>query len=85
MTERNKSVRKRQRQQLKHYERNQHYKSMMKTAMNKVLSSTDRTEVEPLYRDAMSIIDSLTSKKILHRNTAARRKSELTRYVNSLS
>jgi small subunit ribosomal protein S20 len=58
---------------------------MMKSAVKKVLSSTDKNEVETLYREAISIIDSLASKKILHKKTAARRKSALTKYVNSLS
>jgi small subunit ribosomal protein S20 len=58
---------------------------MMKSAVKKVLSSTDKNEVETLYRKAISIIDSLASKKILHKKTAARRKSALTKYVNSLS
>ena len=85
MSNRTKSVKKRQRQQANNYVRNFHYKSMMKSAVKKVLSSTDKNEVETLYRKAISIIDSLASKKILHKKTAARRKSALTKYVNSLS
>ena len=85
MSNRTKSVKKRQRQQANSYDHNLHYKSMMKSAVKKVLSSTDKNEVETLYREAISIIDSLASKKILHKKTAARRKSALTKYVNSLS
>ena len=85
MSNRTKSVKKRQRQQANNYVHNFHYKSMMKSAVKKVLSSTDKNEVETLYRKAISIIDSLVSKKILHKKTAARRKSALTKYVNSLS
>ena len=85
MSNRTKSVKKRQRQQANNFDHNLHYKSMMKSAVKKVLSSTDKNEVETLYREAISIIDSLVSKKILHKKTAARRKSALTKYVNSLS
>ena len=85
MSNRTKSVKKRQRQQANNYDHNLHYKSMMNSAVKKVLSSTDKNEVETLYRKAISIIDSLASKKILHKKTAARRKSALTKYVNSLS
>ena len=57
----------------------------MKSVVKKVMSSKDKNEAETFYREAVSIIDNLTSKKILHRNTAARRKSSLTKHVNSLS
>tara|TARA_B100001179_G_C18296525_1_gene277659 strand:- start:195 stop:368 length:174 start_codon:yes stop_codon:yes gene_type:complete len=57
----------------------------MKSVVKKVKSSKDKNEAEMLYREAVSIIDNLTSKKILHRNTAARRKSSLAKHVNSLS
>ena len=85
MSSRTKSVLKRQRQQAKNYDRNLHYKSKMKSVVKKVMSSKDKKEAETLCREAVSIIDNLTSKKILHRNTAARRKSSLTKHVNSLS
>ena len=49
------------------------------------ITSKEKNEAETLYREAISIIDNLTSKKILHKNTAARRKSSLTKHVNSLS
>ena len=85
MSSRTKSVLKRQRQQAINYDRNLHYKSKMKSLVKKVMSSNDKNEAETLYREAVSIIDNLTSKKILHRNTAARRKSSLAKHVNSLS
>ncbi len=85
MSTRTKSVKKRQRQQTANYDRNQQYKSKMRSRIKKVLASTDKTEAEMLYREAVSVIDSLESKKILHKNTAARRKSALTNHVNSPS
>ena len=85
MTTRTKSVKKKQRQQTANYERNQEYKSKMKTAISNVLSATNKNDAEVLYRNAISIIDGLESKNIVHGNTAARRKSALTKYLNSLS
>ncbi|MBH31630.1 MAG: 30S ribosomal protein S20 [Candidatus Marinimicrobia bacterium] len=85
MSTRTKSVRKRQRQHSANYDRNQHYKSKMKSFIKKVLASTDKAEADVLYREAVSVIDRLKSKKILHKNTAGRRKSALTNHVNSLS
>ena len=85
MSTRTKSVQKRQRQQEANYDRNQHYKSKMKSAIKNVLSSTDKAEADILCQKAVSVIDNLVSKKILHKNTAARRKSALTNHVNALS
>ena len=85
MPDRSKSVLKRQRQEGKHYQRNKHQKSRMKTAVRKVISATNRDEAEPLYRNAVSLIDRLAGKGIIHRNTAARRKSAINRHLNSLS
>ena len=85
MTTRTKSVKKKQRQESANYERNQEYKSKMKTAISNVLSAKNKDEAEVLYRNAISIIDGLESKNIVHKNTAARRKSALTKYLNSLT
>ena len=84
-TTRTKSVKKRQRQQTANYKRNQERKSQMKSAVSKVLNSKSKDEAEILYRKAISIIDGLESKNIVHKNTAARRKSALTKYLNSLT
>jgi small subunit ribosomal protein S20 len=79
------SVLKRQRQQKKAYLRNKQYKSQMKTAVKKVLAASNREEAESVYREAVSIIDTLVSKGIIHKNKAARRKSRITQHLNSLS
>lgn len=84
MAQKSKSILKRQRQQEVRYHRNQHYKSQMKTAIKKVLSVTKKDEAETLYKEAISLIDRLVSKGIIHKNTAARRKSTISRHLNSL-
>lgn len=84
MAQKSKSILKRQRQQVKRYQRNQHFKSQMKTTVKKALSATSKDEAEPLYKDAISILDRLVSKGIIHKNTAARRKSKISHHLNSL-
>ena len=85
MPEKSKSVLKRQRQSEEANKSNRRYKSKMKTAIRKVLESTERNEAESLYREAVSAIDTLVSKGVIHKNMAANRKSRITRYLNSLS
>ena len=57
----------------------------MRTAVKKVMSASKKDAAEPIYREAVSLIDSLVSKKVLRKNTAARRKSAITQHFNSLA
>tara|TARA_Y100000591_G_C21481883_1_gene520887 strand:- start:56 stop:310 length:255 start_codon:yes stop_codon:yes gene_type:complete len=84
MSTRTKSVQKRQRKQILTYNSNNHYKTKMKTAIKKVLECKKRDEAEILYKNAVSIIDKLSQKKIIHSNTASRKKSSLSKFYNSL-
>ncbi|MGE5353717.1 MAG: 30S ribosomal protein S20 [Acidobacteriota bacterium] len=59
--------------------------SKIKTLVKKVLTSEDVTEVGTSYKDAVSLIDKNVCKGRLHKNTAARRKSALTRHLNTLN
>ena len=43
------------------------------------------TDADSLYRDTVKIIDKAVSKNLIHRNTGARRKSQITRHINSLT
>ena len=65
--------------------RNRHYKSLMHTKIKKVLAATDKKEAETKLREAVSVLDKLASKGIIHANKAANKKATLTRYVNSLA
>jgi len=56
----------------------------MRTAIKKVLTTSKKDEAEVLYKNAISILDRLVSKGIIHKNTASRRKSQISRYYNSL-
>lgn len=65
--------------------RNRHYKSMMRTAIKKVLSLQSRDGAEEQLRQTVSLLDKLARKGIIHRNKAANLKGRLTRYVNKLT
>ena len=74
---------KRVRQSKRHNLRNRHYKSIMKSSIKKVLQA-DTNETDKLLKEAISTIDRVRSKGIIHRNRASLHKSKLTKYVNSL-
>ena len=76
------STLKRVRQSRKSNLRNRHYKSMMRTAINNVLTLEQKDA--DLLTKAISTIDRVYAKGIIHRNIASRNKSKLTKYVNSL-
>lgn len=59
--------------------------SKMKTLCKKVFESKDKIEAEKLYKEAIAFVDRMAVKRRIHRNTASRRKSALTLYVNNLA
>jgi small subunit ribosomal protein S20 len=69
----------------KQRERNRQYKSHLKTALRKVKEAQNNEAVIEALTNAYSVIDKLVSKGILHKNTAANKKSRLMRHVNALS
>ena len=74
---------KRVRQTQRNNLRNRHYKSMMKTSIKKVLEA-DKKAAPTLLNQAISIIDRVCGKGIIHKNRASHQKSKLTKYINSL-
>ena len=64
---------------------NNHYKSMMKTSMKKVLNSTSKEDASSLKDEAFKIIDKIASKGVIHKNKAANQKSRVSRHINKLS
>ena len=76
---------KRERQDKKRHEINVAKNSDLKTAIKNVLESTDLQKTKVLYTTAVSTIDKMVSKGSLKKNTAARRKSQITKHLNSLS
>ena len=68
--------------------RNAAYKSMMKTAIrhfDNAVKSGDLEKAEEELRKALRMIDKVESKGVIHKNTASRKKSRLTKAFNRAS
>ncbi|HQU71042.1 MAG TPA: 30S ribosomal protein S20 [Calditrichia bacterium] len=65
--------------------RNRFYKAQMRTVLRKVREATTKEDGQKALTKAYSVLDKLVSKGIMRKNTAANKKSGLTRMVNSLS
>lgn len=80
-----KSAEKRMRQTVTRTARNRRIKSMVKTTMRRfeeAIQSGDRELAQSRLIAAIRQIDQAAAKGILHKNTAARKKSRLTRLFN---
>jgi len=67
--------------------KNKAAKSLMKTNIKKfdaAASKGDLKTVENAYKTAVKTVDHAASKGLIHKNKAARRKSALTKKLNSL-
>ncbi len=73
----------------RNYERNVAFKSAIKTAVKKAVvlaqaKEKDREAISAALSEAYKLCDKAASKGILHKNTASRKKSRLTKAVNKL-
>ena len=78
---------KRMRQNQKRRMRNRHYRATMRTQIKKVRQAVTSGELQTASTElngAVSIIQRLASKKIIHRRAAARRVARLYKAVNKL-
>lgn len=62
-------------------EKNRQWKAMVRTVRNKVEEGTTPADRAVALKEAFSVIDSAVSKGVLHKNTAARRKSRLVKNI----
>jgi len=76
---------KRERQDKKRHLINVARMSKLKTSIKKILSMSDQKEAETLYSNTVKQIDKAASKGLIKNNTASRRKSRITRHLNSIS
>lgn len=77
---------KRMRQNVVRRARNVHFKSFVRSRIRKVreaVSSGNSEGVTDLLRQAISAIDSVSSKGIIHSNTASRRVARLSKLVHT--
>lgn len=79
-----KSALKRIRTSAKRNLRNRHYRSTMRSSIRRVVESETPETGREHFRSACSVLDRLVSKGVIHRNTAARRKSRLYRIVSEI-
>jgi len=82
---RHKSAEKRARQNKKRYQRNRAIKSSVKTgikSLSAVLDTKNRDESSSVLKKVISTISRAASKGVMHRKTAARKISRLTKRVN---
>ncbi len=76
---------KRERQDKKRRAKNVDGLSRLRTYVKKVLSATTKSDAELVYGNAVRVIDKAVNKNLIHKNTGARRKAQITRHLNSLS
>lgn len=82
------SAKKRARQTEKRYLRNKAHRSRMRTFVKKVLTAVESGDLEmarEAYGKAVPVIDSMVNKGILHKNTAARKKSRLNARIKAMA
>lgn len=80
-----KSSIKRVRQDKKKRLHNRTLRSKMRTLYKRVLRAETKEEGESALKEAVSYIDRMAVKGIVHKNNAANKKSRLVKYVNKLS
>ncbi|MBA3353532.1 MAG: 30S ribosomal protein S20 [Blastocatellia bacterium] len=83
-----KSAIKRVRQNTKRNEINRSNRSKLRTQIKKLRSAllaTDKKQSDELLNPTVSLIDKAVNKGLIHRNTAARYKSRLTKHVSELA
>lgn len=82
-----KSAIKKMRQDEKRRIRNKSYKTRVKSVVKEVetaLNDQNREAAEQAFQNAVSVIDRVASKGIIHKNKAARKKSRLAKKIHAL-
>lgn len=77
-----KQAKKRMRQTETRRQSNKVVVSAMRSAVKKVLQAEDPEAAQAGLADAMKKVDKAAKKSVLHKNTAARKKSQLARAAN---
>lgn len=63
---------------------NRRTESQIKTLVKKTLSANEKEEAEKLYKEAVALLDRSSAKGNIAKNNASRKKSRMTKYLNSL-
>ena len=78
------SAEKRNRQDQKRNEHNRSQRTRLKTAVKKVAAETDANRAAEAYKETAALLDRLASRRVIHPNKAARKKSQLARQIKQL-
>lgn len=76
-----KSAKKRIRQNRRRNERNRQQRSRLKSAIKGVMNAEDADTATESFKQASALLDRFSTRNLLHRNKAARKKSQLARIV----
>ena len=79
-----KSAQKRMRQDRRRRAHNRGQRSRIKSIVKKVLKAENAEAGTSALKEAYEVLDRLAGRNIIHRNKAARKKSQLARAVNKL-
>ena len=79
-----KSSEKRIRSTARRKARNTDQKSAMKTLIKKVREEKDKAKAEVTLKAAVSLLDKLAGKRVIHPNKASNQKAKLTKFVNKI-
>lgn len=79
-----KSAEKRIRQERKRRAHNREQRSRLKTSIKKVLAATDAEQALVAYRETAAILDRYATRRLIHPNKAARKKSQLAHRILAL-
>lgn len=80
-----KSAEKRNRQNIKRNLYNRANKKLVKEAVKAVRSAQSADVAKEALTKAMSILDKVAARGVMHKNTVANRKSSLAKFVNKLA
>ena len=83
-----KSAKKRARQSEQRRQRNASARSMVRTAIKKVvkaIDAKDKAAAEAAYKAAVPVMDRYAARGLIHKNKASRHKSRLTAHIRALA
>ena len=78
------SVLKRVRQAAKSRNKNRHYKSILSTAIKRVMNVDSKKDAQSELSKAQKVIDKVAAKGVIHKKKAANKKSSISKHLNSL-
>ena len=76
---------KRERQDKKRRAKNIDSLSRMRTHIKTFLVSSSKSDAEKIYSNTIKIIDKAVNSNLIHKNNGSRKKSLVTRHLNSLN